>query len=115
MSASVPSPPGRRHRKRWNGSPMRQVVYLCGVLGQMYNVPGAHEVDPETVTIDWGNGVLYDENATWEDMKDQVSRGLLKPEIAVGWRYGMPYETPADLQKIREKYMPEVEELEDGE
>jgi A118 family predicted phage portal protein len=94
---------------------MRQVVYLCGVLGQMYNVPGAHEVDPETVTIDWGNGVLYDENATWEDMKDQVSRGLLKPEIAVGWRYGMPYETPADLQKIREKYMPEVEELEDGE
>lgn len=94
---------------------VRQVVYLCGVLGQMYNVPGAHEVDPDTVTIDWGNGVLYDENATWEDMKDQVSRGLLKPEIAVGWRYGMPYETPADLQKIREKYMPEVEELEDGE
>lgn len=101
-------------QQKWEET-VREVVQLCGILGQMYKVPGAHEVDPDTVTIDWGNGVLYDENATWEDMKDQVSRGLLKPEIAVGWRYGMPYETPADLQKIREKYMPEAEDTEDGE
>ena len=93
----------------------RKAVRLCGILGQMYKVPGAHEVDPDSVTINWGNGILYDEAATWEDMKDQVSRELLKPEIAVGWKYGMPYETPEDLRKIREKYMPEVEKLEDGE
>ena len=81
-------------------------------MGQMYGVPGAREIAEDEVTFDWGNGVLYDEEATWADMKDQVSRGLLKPEIAVGWRYGMPYDTPADLQKIREKYMPEV--VDDG-
>lgn len=92
---------------------VREAVRLCGVLGQMYHVPGAHEVPDDSVTFDWGNGVLYDEEKTWEDMKDQVARKLLKPEIAVGWRYGMPYETEADLQKIREKYMPDV--LDEGE
>lgn len=91
----------------------REAVRLCGVLGQMYHIPGAHEVPDDSVTFDWGNGVLYDEEKTWEDMKDQVARGLLKPEIAVGWRYGMPYETEADLKKIREKYMPDA--LDDGE
>jgi len=91
---------------------VREAVRLCGVLGQMYGVPGAREITEDEAVFDWGNGVLYDEEATWADMKDQVTRGLLKPEIAVGWRYGMPYETPADLQKIREKYMPEV--VDDG-
>lgn len=93
----------------------REAVHLCGVLGQMYRVPGAHEVRDEDLSFDWGNGVLFDEEAAWQDMKDQVARGLLKPEIAVGWRYGMPYDTPEDLKKIREKYMPEVEELTGGE
>lgn len=94
---------------------VKEAVRLCGILGQMYQVPGAHEVGEDDVTFDWGNGILFDEEATWTDMKDQVARGLLKPEIAVGWRYGMPYDTPADLQKIREKYMPEVEALDGGE
>lgn len=93
----------------------REAARLCGILGQMYRVPGTHEIQEEDLAFDWGNGVLYDEEATWADMKDQVARGLLKPEIAVGWRYGMPYDTPEDLQKIREKYMPEVEDLTRGE
>ena len=87
---------------------VREAVRLCGIFGQLYHVPGAHEVDPESVAIDWGNGVLYDDEAAWADKKDQVARGLLKPEIAVGWRYGMPYETEAQRNKIREKYMPDV-------
>lgn len=94
---------------------VREAVRLCGVLGQMYRVPGAYEIREEDISFDWGNGILFDEEATWADMKDQVARGLLKPEIAVGWRYGMPYDTPEDLQKIREKYMPEVEDLAGGE
>lgn len=94
---------------------VKETVKLCGIMGQMYNVPGAHEVADDAVTFDWGNGVLYDDDAAWADMKDQVARGLLKPEIAVGWRYGMPYDTPEDMKKIREKYMPEIESLMDGE
>lgn len=93
---------------------VKETVKLCGILGQMYHVPGAHEVAEDAVTFDWGNGVLFDEEAAWADMKDQVARGLLKPEIAVGWRYGMPYDTEAQRQKIREKYMPEIEEMTEG-
>lgn len=89
----------------------REAAKLCGTLGQLYHIPGAHEASEEDVTFDWGNGVLFDEEAAWADMKDQVARGLLKPEIAVGWRYGMPYDTAEDLQKIREKYMPEIESI----
>lgn len=91
----------------------REAVRLCGVLGLMYHVPGAHEVTEDAVTIDWGNGVLYDEEKTWADYKEMVAAGLLKPEIALGWRFNMPADTPAQRQKIREKYMPNA--TEDGE
>ncbi len=94
---------------------VREAVRLCGVLGQMYHVPGAHEVAEDELTIDWGNGVLYDEEKTWEDYKQMVAAGLLKPEIALGWRFNMPTDTPAQLQKIREKFMPDAIEDGDGE
>lgn len=94
---------------------VREAAKLCGIIGQFYKVNGAHEVAEDEVTIDWGNGVLYDEDKTWADYLDMVSRGLLKPEIALGWRFNMPTETDADLAKIREKYMPALENLEGGE
>ena len=92
---------------------VRETVRLCGVLGQLYHVAGAHEVKEDAVTFDWGNGILFDEEKTWADMKDQVAKGLLKPEIALGWRYGMPTDTPEDLKKIRERYMPGAVEEEE--
>ena len=87
---------------------VKEAARICGIFGQLYKVPGAHEVDLDSIAIEWGNGVLYDDEAAWTDKKDQVARGLLKPEIAVGWRYGMPYETEAQRKKIREQYMPDV-------
>lgn len=101
-------------QRAWEDA-VKVAARLCGILGQMYRIPGAHEISEDDIAFDWGNGVLYDDEATWTDMKDQVARGLLKAEIAVGWRYGMPYDTPEDLQKIREKYMPEVEDMTRGE
>ena len=92
----------------------KEAVRLCGVLGQLYHIPNAHEVDPDTISIDWGNGILYDEDKTWADYMGMVAAGMLKPEIALGWRFGMPTETAADLAKIREKYMPEMQQLADG-
>lgn len=96
-------------------SAAKEAVRLCGVLGRLYKVPGAHGVDPDAVSIDWGNGILYDEDKTWADYLDMVARGLLKPEIALGWRFGMPAETEADLAAIRAKYMPELDRLAEGE
>lgn len=92
----------------------KEAVRLCGALGRLYRVPGAHEVPEDAVSIDWGNGILYDEDKTWADYLDMVGRGLLKPEIALGWRFGMPAETEADLAAIRAKYMPVIERMADG-
>lgn len=102
-------------QEMWDDA-VKEAVRLCGVLGQMYRVPGAHEPNEDSFSIDWGNGVLYDEDKTWADYLDMVARGLLKPEIAIGWRFGMTTETPEDLAAIREKYMPELSQMaEDGE
>lgn len=96
-------------------SAVKEAVRLCGILGQLYKVPGAHEVLDDDVSIDWGNGILYDEDKVWADYLDMVSRGMLKPEIALGWRFGMPTETEKDLAAIRAKYMPGAEELTEDE
>ena len=98
-------------QKMWEDA-MREAVRLCGILGQMYHVPGAHDVDDDSIVVDWGNGVLFDEEKTWADYKDMVSSGLLKPEIALGWRFNMPADTEAQRRKIREKYMPNLDMLE---
>lgn len=93
----------------------KEAVRICGILGRLYKVPGAHEIRPDAVSIDWGNGILYDEDKTWSGYLDMVSRGMLKPEIALGWRFNMPTETEKDLQAIREKYMPSLDTLAAGE
>lgn len=90
---------------------VRETLRLCGILGQLYQVEGAHDVAEDAVTFDWGNGVLYDEAKTWADYKDMVATGLLKPEIAVGWKFDAPRETEEDFAQIRSKYMPAAEGL----
>lgn len=89
----------------WEGA-VKEALRLCSILGDAYKVTGAHAIGDDAFSIDWGNGILYDENKAWEDYKSMVSSGLLKPEIALGWRFGMPTETEEDLGAIRKKYMP---------
>lgn len=94
---------------------VKELAVICGRLGRMYGLAGARDVVPDAVTVDWGNGILYDEEKAWNDYKDMVSRGLIKPEIAVGWRFNMPTETEADLAAVRKKYMPVLDTLMQGE
>lgn len=96
-------------------SAVKQAIVLCGKLGRMYKVVGARDLTEDDVSIDWGNGILYDEDKTWEDYKGMVAAGLLKPEIALAWRFNMPAETESDLAAVREKYMPAIGTEEDGE
>ena len=51
-------------------------------------------------------GVLYDRSRVWAEQQQMVASGLLRPEIALAWYYDLPAETEADLQAVREKYMP---------
>jgi A118 family predicted phage portal protein len=98
-------------QKEWERTVL-EALRLCGVMGKMYKVPEAHEVQEDAVSISFGNGILYDETKTWEDYKAMVAAGLLRPEIALGWRFDMPTETEEDLAAIRRKYMPVV--IEEG-
>lgn len=96
-------------QKMWENA-VREVLILCGQLGQMYKLEGAHDVADDAVVFTWGNGVLYDEAKTYAEMKEQVSMGLLQPERLVGWYHNLPCDTPQEREKIRTDYMPEAVE-----
>lgn len=92
----------------------REAAVLCGKLGRLYRVTGARDITEDDVAIDWGNSVLYDEDKTWTDYKAMVAAGMLRPEIAVGWYFGMPTETPEDIEAVRARYMPAIDSLMGG-
>jgi len=83
---------------------LQKAVALCKVLSGLYGLPGWGE---EGYVLDWGNGVLYDRDAMWQDYRQMVADGLIKPEIALGWRFQLPAETDAQQKEIRTKFMPE--------
>lgn len=79
----------------------KQAMGLCAALAELY---GMETFDPE-ITVDWGNGVLYDGDKTWEQYRQMVSDGLIRPEVALGWRFNMPAETPEQQAAIRARFM----------
>lgn len=83
---------------------VKDTVVLCAKLAKLYQKKVPQDL---SVSVDWGNGILYDEDKTWADYKAMVASGLLQPEIALGWRFGLPCETEAEKRKIRQKFMPE--------
>ena len=82
-----------------------ETLQLCSLLAPMYALKW--DVPEQNPGIEWGNGVLYDEDKLWQDYRQMVSEGLLKPEIALGWRFHMPAETLQQQAAVREKLMPE--------
>ena len=80
---------------------VRETALLCRTLAEMYGLP----LPSVKVSFDWGNGVLFDEDKTWEDYRQMVRDGILAPEVALAWRFGLPCETEADREAIRRKYM----------
>ena len=79
---------------------VEQALSLCQILAQMYALP---QQEPGRVSFDWGNGTLYDQEKTWADYMLMVEKGMLRPEVALAWRFGL---TGADEKTVREKLMP---------
>ncbi|MBO5868264.1 MAG: hypothetical protein J6Q54_05085 [Oscillospiraceae bacterium] len=79
---------------------LRKVVSLCGILAELYQLSAW---DAGEITVDWGNGTLYDQEKTWADYMDMVDKGILKPVVALAWRFGLAGESQ---QAIRAKLMP---------
>ena len=70
--------------------------------------------DPQSdLSVDWGDGVLFDRQRVWSEYQSMVSSGLLKPELALAWYFDLPHDTPEDLARIRAEYMPEMAEAEE--
>ena len=90
-------------QKMWEAA-QAETLALCGKLAALYQMPFPEEM---TVTADWGNSTLYDEDKIWEDYRQMVAMGLIAPEVALGWRFNLPSNTEAERQAIREKYMPQ--------
>ena len=80
-----------------------EAMQLCAVLGSLYgNDP--HPAAP--LTVDWGDGVLYDRARVWQEQQTMVEKGMLRPELALAWYYDLPHETEAELEEIRRRYLP---------
>jgi A118 family predicted phage portal protein len=95
---------------------VRELLGICDKLGQIYKLCDSTKFDPEKdVTVDWGDGVLYNRDKAWSELSGMVAAGMIKPEIAIAWYYNLTFpETPKDLENIRIKYMPEIERLTSG-
>lgn len=102
-------------QRMWENT-VKEALRVCSILGPMYKIAGATAIDPEKdVTIEWGDGVLFDRTRTWQEYTGMVASGLLKPELAIAWYFDLPTpKTPADFEKIRTEYMPEMEEMAKG-
>lgn len=96
-------------QQMWEKS-AREALRLCGILGKLYHIPGAADVPEDAAVFNWGNGVLYDEEKTYKELKEQVSMGLLQPERLLGWYHNLPCDTPTQREKIRKDYMPQIED-----
>lgn len=95
-------------QRMWEDA-IREALRVCGVLGRLYRIAGAHEVAEDAVAVSWGNGILYDEEKVRSRMLSEVQAGLLQPERYLGYVYEMPCETAAQRARIRRELMPEVD------
>lgn len=84
---------------------INETVQLCAQLARLYGMQV--QLPQPQITVDWGNGVLFDEEKTWADYKEMVAAGLLAPEVALGWRFNLPSGTAQERAAIRQRFMPE--------
>ena len=90
-------------QKMWQTA-HKEALQLCCQLAQMYAMAYPKAVE---VSIDWGNSTLYDEDKLWEQYRQMAEDGLIAPEVALGWRFGLPSATEEERKIIRSRYMAE--------
>lgn len=95
-------------------SAVKKLLPLCAELGAIYKVEGSAPIDPDEVTLDYGDGVLYNRDKTWNEYCVMVQMGLIRPEIAIAWYFELPWDTPEAIKYIRDNYMPEIESMTAG-
>lgn len=84
-----------------------QALELCAALGKVYGLPASFDAGKD-LTMDWGDGVLFDRTRTWNEYMSMVTSGLLRPELALAWYFDLPHADAAQLAKIRKDLMPQT-------
>ena len=95
-----------------------QAMTLCPKLGKLYCMQGVQEVDfAKDISICWGDGIFPTTESKWQETLQMVEMGLLKPEIALGQRFRLPWDTEEQRRKILERYssIKTQEEIKNGE
>ena len=85
-----------------------QALELCAALGKVYGMQGLSFDAGKDLTMDWGDGVLFDRTRTWNEYMSMVTSGLLRPELALAWYFDLPHADAAQLAKIRKELMPQA-------
>lgn len=96
-------------QEMWENA-VRESIKVTMELKKIYKQDST-TVDDKDIIVNWGNGVLYDRDKTWAEYVSMVAQGLLKPELAVAYYFDLPHDTDAELEEIRKKYMPVLEDL----
>lgn len=86
-----------------------EALALAGWLGNAYGLC-SREYQPGELAVDWGNGLLYDQEKDWQQLIQMAASGVLKPELLLAWKYGLPHQTESQLAEIRQRFMPETKE-----
>lgn len=88
---------------------LSETLRISDLWGQTLGFCSSQAVDIEhLLSVNWGNGILYDDAKSWQETLEMVQSGILKPELALAKKFDLPCETPEDLETIRAKYMPEA-------
>lgn len=80
---------------------VQQLVQVCQALGEMYL--GWPCSPPPQLTLDFGDGVLFNRQTAWQEYERMVNNGWLRPEVAVGWYFGIDPTNTAALQRLMPK------------
>ena len=55
-----------------------QALELCAALGKVYGMPGLSFDAGKDLTMDWGDGVLFDRTRTWNEYMSMVTSGTAR-------------------------------------
>jgi len=86
------------------------LIDLCNSLSEIYSIGKISDDAASELTIDWGDGVLYNRDKVFSEMLAMVSAGILKPDELVAWYYGINAEDGKNAELIKQK-MPELGNL----
>ena len=93
---------------------IKELMQITAVLAGLYHIANTN-ITEEDIVMTWGNGVLYDRDKTWAEYLQMAAAGLIKPEIAIAWYFNLDWKNEKDLEKIRTEYMPQMQQLAEGE